>query len=463
MVMKSLGTNLVSYRGTASVEVGTHEGAMTARGDFEAAQFHSGQIAISIVPTDFSRNNKAPLTLGPTFAVSFTGLDLEGWAVKPRGETLFSRSSWQFAPMVRPPAEQMLRPLYLESKLNNASDDSFNHATFLISNFLWDDRFGKEPEQIRLRFGGREVTVNPVDSYLEVAQRLRNGHGTEPTAHVFIELQDGHRECLREFEEFVDELTYVLRLVTGNHVDWFFGEAVDDRNGRPVERIHKHCGITHFSNIMRFHALPAGQVSAFQELSLPGLTEAFLGNTGHGLDRVELHELINQFTNACNPTTNVESSGLMSSTLTELIAAKHAQETGGSYKVPEDEFKTNLLPLLKDAIGKTTIPGDIKAHVTNCLKGAYRTSFRQKLKSLNESLKLGLNSKQRSRIVDVRNSLVHEGSYLSPLEDGRWREDYHFLTWVNFMAICRLCGYRGELPRFEDWQLIGLPVSSTMQ
>ena len=153
----------------------------------------------------------------------------------------------------------------------------------------------------------------------------------------------------------------------------------------------------------------------------------------------------------------------MASTLTELIAAKHAQETGRSYLIPEDEFNNNVLPLLKDAIGKTTIAEEIKAHVTNRLEGAYRRSFRQKLKLLNDSLKLELNSKRRGRIVDVRNSLVHEGSYLSPLEDGRWREDYQFLTWVNFMAICRLCGYKGELPRFEDWQLVGLPVSSTMQ
>ena len=459
MVMKSFGTNLVSYRGTASVEVGTHDDVLKFRGYFEAAQFHSGRVAISVVPTDFSKNKEATLTTGPTLQVSFDGLDLEGWAVKTRGETLFTQASWLLAPL----AEQMLSPLYLESKLNNSSDDSYNHATFVISNFLWDDRFRNEPEQIRLRFGGREVTVKPVDSYLEVAQRLRNGHGTEPTAHVFIQLQDGDRECLRDFEEFVGELTYVLRLVTGNHVDWIFGEAVDDRNGRPVERIHKHGVLTNFSAVMRFYALPAGQASAFPELSLPGLTEAFLGDTGHGLDRVELHELINQFTDACNPTTNIESSGLMASTLTELIAAKHAQKTSGSYKIPEDEFKNNLLPLLKDVIGKTTIPGDIKNHVTNHLKGAYRTSFRQKLKLLNDSLKLELNSKRRGRIVDVRNSLVHEGSYLSPLEDGRWQEDYQFLTWVNFMAICRLCGYKGELPRFEDWQLVGLPVSSTMQ
>ena len=450
---------MVSYRGTASVEVGTHEDAIKFRGYFEAAQFPSGRVAISVVPTGFSKNNRASLATGPTLEVSFDGLDLEGWAVKTRGETFFTQASWLLAPLARRPTEQILRPLYLESKLNNASDDSYNHATFSISNFLWDDRLGNEPEQIRLGLEGREVTVKPVDSYLEVAQRLRNGHGTEPTAHVFIKLQDGDRKCLREFEEVVGELTYVLRLVTGNHVDWIFGEAVDDRNGRPVERVHKHGVLTNFSDVMRFHALPAGQASAFRELSLPGLAEAFLGDTGHGLDRVELHELINQFTNACNPTTNVESSGLMASTLTELIAAKHAQKTGRSYQIPEDEFNNNLFPLLEDAIGKTTIPEEIKAHVTNRLKGAYRRSFRQKLKSLNDSLKLDLNSKRRGRIVDVRNSLVHEGSYLSPLKDGRWRYDYQLLTWGNFIAICRLCGYEGELPKFQDWRRLGLPVS----
>ena len=61
MVMKSFGTNLVSYRGTASVEVGTHEDAINVRGYFEAAQFHSGRIAISVGNQQSERKETARL------------------------------------------------------------------------------------------------------------------------------------------------------------------------------------------------------------------------------------------------------------------------------------------------------------------------------------------------------------------------------------------------------------------
>ena len=455
-MMNSSGNTLVTYRGTASVEVGTPEDAIKVKGYFEAAQFYSGRLGISVVPTDFSMNKRVSLTTGPAIGVSFDGLDLNGWTLKSRGETHFSQASWFLAPLARQPTERTLSPLYLEAKLKNTSDDSYNEAIFLVSNFLWGDRFRDEPEQIRLVLPGREVTVKPVDPYLEVAQRLRAAHVAEPTAHLCIKLQEGHKESLRQFEEFVDELTYVFRLVTGNQVNWSFGEAVDVRNGRPIERVHKYGVPANYSDVMRFHTLTAGQMSTVPKLSLLGLTEAFLGDTGHGLDRLELRRLINQFTNACAPTLNIESSGLMASTLTELIAAKHARKTSSHHKIPKDEFVNDVMPILEDSIGKTTLSREIKQKITSHLKGAYRSTFSQNLKSLNDSLKLGLTGKERRRIVDVRNSLVHEGTYLTPLTDGQWREDYHLMTWANFIAICRLSGYGGELPSFLDWQKLGV-------
>ena len=68
---------------------------------------------------------------------------------------------------------------------------------------------------------------------------------------------------------------------------------------------------------------------------------------------------------------------------------------------------------------------------------------------LSEELAPNLNSKERGRLVDLRNSLVHNGTYPSNYSEGGWDDDYQFAIWVDFIALCRLAGYDGTLPIYR--------------
>ena len=241
---------------------------------------------------------------------------------------------------------------------------------------------------------------------------------------------------------------YVFRLVTGNQVNWYYGEAIDEKSMRPVERVHKYALTRPYSNTIRFRPLESGMMSAVPKLSPSELARAFFGDSRQNLDQTAVKVLIDQFTMGCDETSYLESKGLLASSLTELIASKIANANGDSDAISHRNFVTETLPILREAVENTKLPKEIKEHVKNQLQGAYRNTFRHKLKSLNDRLELGLNSSEIGRVVDVRNSLVHEGTYRSNFDDGGWVNDYQFTTWVNFKAICRLLGYDGELPVF---------------
>ena len=115
-----------------------------------------------------------------------------------------------------------------------------------------------------------------------------------------------------------------------------------------------------------------------------------------------------------------------------------------------------MLPKLRDAIESVDLDPDITGQMIEHLNGLYRRSLRDKLEGLTKDLDLGLSETEIKRVVRVRNSLVHRGGYPDQLEDGRWAEDYDLMIWSNFVSICRLSGYTGDLPGFDDWRRHGV-------
>lgn len=78
------------------------------------------------------------------------------------------------------------------------------------------------------------------------------------------------------------------------------------------------------------------------------------------------------------------------------------------------------------------------------MQGAFRYTFRQKLRALRNGLRIPLSSQDMSQIVETRNSYVPEGTYRS-----NWRDDYSFLIWAIVISLSRLCGYTGDLPTYS--------------
>ena len=448
--MRRFGIPLVGYEGVALVTVEERDTKTERSGYFEAAQFSSGRTAISFVPTELPRPTRISLRADAEAEISFHGTDADGWAITLSGQTVYTRLSWLLAPIARQPTEVSLGAQSMEARRDGAREDGYDGIQFVVSNLLWHDSSEEEPEPIELSVRDFEVTVAPIEEYAEISKRLANTHGVEPTALVCIQAPPSRKMPLQAYRDFMDELLYAFRLVTGNLVDWYYVEAVDDLTKEPVERIHKYAATGPYSNSIRFRPLKRGYQSLVPKLDFPKLLDAFFNDSSQGLDRTALKPLVNQFTNACDENSYLESRGLLASTLAELIAAKNAYAKGESDVVSKNDFEAEVFPTVAEAIESISLSRDAKDHIKNRLKGAYRSSFRRKLRLLNDSCGLGLSSSEINRIVTVRNSLVHEGTYSSRFDDGGWSDDYRFLTWTNFIALCRLAGYDDELPSFSE-------------
>ena len=455
--MERFGNPLFSYEGVGSAEVGVPgDPPMKVEGYFEAAQFATGRLAVSVVPIKGQPPTTLSLRTDPSMEISFRGMDVDGWVLQPKGETFFSQISWMLAFAGRQPREHTFSAQYLEAKQEHASSEGYTEATFLVSNLLWGINSEEEPAPIRLELSGAEVTIKPVDAYLEISQRLRQNRGAEPTALIHVKRSLGDRQHLREFGDFVEELLYVLRLITGNQILWWHGEAVDNQLDRAVERIHRHSVPGSYSTVANRLLFPNGQVNLISAEVLHQLAEAFWDDANSVLDKVDLHKMVNLFVSACEPNLALEAAGLMASTLVELIAAKYVGSKGELNEIPETEFRKVVLPLLESAVDGASIGSEPKLGLKNNLTGLYRKSLPRKLRELNAKLDLGLATKDIRRIARIRNSLAHEGTFPSSFQDGGWEDDYAFMIWTDFRALCRLSGYQGELPQALDQKTMGV-------
>ena len=238
---------------------------------------------------------------------------------------------------------------------------------------------------------------------------------------------------------------FVFRIVTGNQVNWYYGEALRAADREPVERLHQYTGISPYSNIFQFRHLRKGMVSLVPKVSLSDLTLAFFDEKGHSIDKETLNIFINQFTNATSSTPFLESAGLIASTLMDLIVSKYASAKNMSEICPEATYVAQYLPALKQAIKSASVPQDIGEQAALHSMGSFRYTFRQKFKFLRDELGLPLCDRDIGRIVKTRNLLVHQGTFGS-----NPRGDYDFLIWTILMSLCRLCGYIGDLPIYRN-------------
>ena len=447
--MEQFGNQLVSYEGVADVNIEANAGKRDFGGYFEAAQFPSGRVTINVVSTNSTLGTGKLSSNDSSIELSFQGESVNGWTIACSGQNYFSPLNWLMAGMTRHPVERSFRPQYLVARSRAASKDGYHRTQFLVCNLLWHQSSDEEPEPIELKALNYSISIHPVDNYRDVAPGIINTHGIAPTALITIETSGAIPEPIESFKKLMDDLVYVLRLVTGNAVAWYYGEAVDERTETPVERIHQQAYTRPYSNRLRFRPLWKGYQSLVPKVDLQALTEAFFTEPKNVLDEDSLKALIDQFTNTCDETSYLEMQGLLTSALTELLTTKLAYKQGRSETIPKDEYDAEKLPLLEEAIDNTDWSDIAKKHLKDHIKGAYRASFRQKLRSLNQSLQLGLKRRDIKRIVDARNALVHEGTFRSTSGDEDELDDCRFSTWVNFRALCRLLGYEGELPTFD--------------
>ena len=447
--LERYGTSLVKYEGVADLTFPDDSG-VTYKGYFEAKQLTGGGIAIAFVPIVHDAGGSETVTARFFSEPSFHGRDKDGWELTTCGQTLALPILGPLdAPKSAVHPASVFGSQCIRAQREGAMESGYTQAHFLVSNLLWHGR-EVAPEPITLEAGGMNVTVAPVGDYMEVADSIKAVRGIAPTAEVSIKTSDGSNLPLERYADFMNDLVSVFRLVTGNRVDWFYGEAFEVGANRVVERFHKDAVTGPFSKTIRFRRPPRGMVRA---IDFQALVSCFLDDGDKALARKTLKEMINYFINACDETSYLEARGLLASTLLDLIVFKYAIAKEAHNVVEEKEFRSKVLPILKSAIEAVPLPElntELRKRAIDEVQGAFRQSFGQRLKFLTNELDLPLNAKDRRKAIKTRDKLVHEGTYLPESEGDEWYSQYKFMIWVDLVALCRLTGYQGVLPSRTD-------------
>ena len=442
--LEKYGTALAKYEGVADLTFPEVPGNVY-KGYFEVSQSITGGIAVGFVPVTYDTSD---LNINRDFCFykpRIDGRDLDNWQITTCGQTSQIPFIGSFASLKNAaPPTFVFGSQGLKATRSRDTDTGYKKAHFQLANLFW--HIGSMlPKPITFALKHFVVTISPVIDYLMVADSVKAGRGIAPTADVFIETSDQEKQPLKAHADLMNSLTYVFRLITGNRIDWFFGEGLDDLTGRAVERFHKDAITGPFSKAMRSHIF---------EVDLERLADAIVDTEGLVGDKDTIKKLIDYFVNCCDETSYLEARGLLASTLADLIVTSYAETQKLQNLMKDDEFKTLVLPSLEVAVKRVKLPelsNEIRRRTLQQLRGAYRRSFDQRLDLLIDKFKLPLNREDRRRVVNIRNKLVHEGTYPSKNSDD-WYGDYRFILWVDFIALCRLGGYDGNLPLQAPYQ-----------
>ena len=425
--MQVYRSSFLSYEGAVVVE-DNETSQEKARGYFEAVQAPDGQITIGCFFPD-GKWSDVEENIGNHNLRYYTRDG--GWSLRTEGDIRVLSDRWH-ANHGKGMYEVVISVARLRAeKQTYTGKPDYESLRFAIANLVLSQSDRHVPQPITCNFHNISLTINPVEDYLDRIKRLRAVRGVEYTANVIVRKKviDSQeypaRTSLDEASELMTDLIPVLRLWSGNKLDWLYGEGCL-YTGIPSERLHNCSIIGGYSATASF---------GWVRPPLPELVES----ASDQIPRGQIDGLVD----ACRTRQFRETKGIAAATLLDALAAQYVAAQKKSEILPEDDFSQRVLPALKNAVDGTDLQTDIKDQLKSKLRGMYRTSMRRRIKFLSDGLSLPMNSNLRNRVIDIRNLLVHEGRYP---DNERGLADCNLLLWIDFAILCRLVGYRGKLP-----------------
>ena len=315
----------------------------------------------------------------------------------------------------------------------------YESLRFAVANLVLGQSDSHTPQSLTFDFRNSSLTIKPVEDYLDRVRRLRVVRGVEHTVDIIIRKTEidsqgfPTRMSLKEAAGLVTDLIPLLRLWSGNKLDWIYGEGCL-YTGSPSERLHNFSIIGGYSATALF---------GWFRPSFPELAALDFPRQVRVLSCQNLRGHIDGFVDACRTSQFRETKGIAAATLLDALAAQYAAAQEKDKIMSGNAFKREVLPALEKAIDDIPLSDDIKCQLRSFVLGGYRTSMRNRVDLLSDELSLCMSDELKSRVIKVRNDLVHKGQF--PDYD-RGLEDCNLLLWINFAILCRLVGYEGELP-----------------
>ncbi len=329
-------------------------------------------------------------------------------------------------------------------KLSCGETPTYNSFTFAIANLVLSQSETHIHQPVTFDFRNSSLIIKPVEDYLDRIKRLRAVGGVEHTVDIIVDAPNGDIESLDGAASLMTDLIPILRLWSGNKLNWLYGKGYD-YGGRLSETLHQSPVIGGYSEVM-FRYGWSTHLSGHPSVTPCELAASDFPRQVRVLCDQNIREHIDGFVDACRASQFRETQGIAAATLLDALAAQYAEARGKGTIMSRSAFKKHVQPALHKAIDDISVPSvsdHMKCQIKSFVLGGYRSNMRNRVDLLSDKLKLCMNDGLKSRVIKVRNDLVHKGGFP---DNKRSETDRNLLLWMNFVVLCRLVGYQGQLP-----------------
>lgn len=272
------------------------------------------------------------------------------------------------------------------------------HARFALVNFPFGNELS-HPGTYSMGLGEYHVIIRPVEEYeprrkqLGAAWKYSPAHRITHTAWMEMSAADGGALDMEAVLAFIGDALLVVSLAVGTNVNWMSYETTDATG--TLKTVLRNGYTRPFSDLCRNQRL---------QVDVEDLLVAWASRAADSPFKMEdLKPRIAQYLNACEPEEYLETSGLVSGTLLDVLTRSYAKA----------KAKSGL-------------------------------SFRQRLDLLNTNEDILEEADMRERIKETRNNLVHEGTFVAQAERDQ-QVEFLSILWACHSILVRMIGYAGNV------------------
>lgn len=407
-----------SYTGKGTLNTSDGEEIMCK---FKVVQFNNGRI---ISRCDILEEIINPLLLFDKQFKNMTGKTDDGHKLVLKKLLAINMSSkWIFR------GEELI--------VSNNNINKLKTIKFAITNFEFSGN------KLKTKLNNFNVTISKIPNYKSVLNNLKITKNVDITS--FIKIEIGNKTNIDKAKKITDDLCMILTLASGTYVNWLYYEILSD--SKTKRKYHRSAKTKPFGTL-NLIPLQSKYLSDF-------INDTFKSyiNANKNWD---LRKAILIYTDAKIEIDFLEARGLKLAVTMEILKSSFIKNKDKNFIIDKTKFEnsnleSNIRKLLNKEFPK------VESKKLDMMAGHFRNlnrySFKKIINNIYEELLLDKDKNKIEKFIMIRNKLVHEGKYLSDLENlnSNFDQYTYMLTFIG-EVILLLLDYKGY---YNDWTKYG--------
>ncbi|MCK4822029.1 hypothetical protein KA005_40070 [bacterium] len=277
----------------------------------------------------------------------------------------------------------------------------------------------------------RKIEIHVIQDYKLIMQSIKAQKGIDVTSEAIINVNSKHD--LNSIIRVVDTLCKLLSLARGTKINWIYYDGYD-ANGDKILSYHKNSVNRQYTSLSVIDPRNPNETASFIE----EVYNNYLNRENlYGLDKA-----IEAYLDAKIEAVYLESRALKAVVVLEFLKGKYAKTNKVEMILPGCHFKKvirNIKSLLKQQFENMSLSQNRLEEMNTRMAELNRKSFGVILDAMFTDLDVKITEDELSRLIKVRNSLIHRASFVTK---DYWQE-YTLLISILDRIFLKILDYNG--------------------